>query len=62
MMKLVKDQNKPIISNEVSDEEAKRIRDDIQIEIQELIDYEGEVMSDLEDPNICFLQVELSKL
>ena len=50
------------IKKDISDEEAKRIRDDIQIEIQELIDYEGEVMSDLEDPNICFLQVELSKL
>ena len=47
---------------DISNEEKKRMSDDIYLRIQELIQYEGEVISDLEDPNICFLEVELSKL
>ena len=46
---------------DISDEEKKRMSDDIYLRIQELIQYEGEVISDLEDPNISFLEVELKK-
>ena len=51
-----------INEKDISDEEKKRMSDDIYLRIQELIQYEGEVISDLEDPNICFLEVELKKI
>ena len=35
--------------------------DDTYLRIHELIQYEGEVISDLEDPNICFLEVVLRR-
>ena len=51
-----------INEKDISEEEKKRMSDDIYLRIQELIQYEGEVTSDLEDPNICFLEVELKKI
>ena len=55
---------KEIAINEmdISDDEKRNKRDEIQIRLHELIEDEGEIVRDLEDPNICFLQVELSKL
>ena len=47
---------------DISNEEKRNKRDEIQIRLHELIQYEGEVISDLEDPNICFLEVELKKI
>ncbi len=55
---------KEIAINEmdISDDEKRNKRDEIRIRLHELIEDEGEIVRDLEDPNICFLQVELSKL
>ena len=47
---------------DISDDEKRNKRDEIQIRLHELIEDEGEIVRDLEDPNICFLEVELSKL
>ena len=56
------EKEKLINKMDISDEEKKKIHEDLYWRGEYLIQEEGEVFRDLEQPNICFLEVELRKL